>query len=64
MNPIILPIFIQLLVRGSKDRGSNYVLVRWIEKVIMGGLLWACNRKLIKNAHFFARTHILLSLSL
>ena len=39
MNPIIL--FIQLLVRGLRDRESNYVWVQWIEKVIMRGLLWA-----------------------
>ena len=24
---------------AKKDCGSNYVLVKWIEKVIMGGLL-------------------------
>ena len=38
------------------------ILVQWIEKVVMGGLLWACNGKLIKNTHFFAGTFISYSL--
>ena len=37
-------------------------LAQWIKKVIMGGFLWACNRKLIKNAHFFSVTLISYSL--
>ena len=38
---------------ARKDRGSNYVLVQWIEEVIMRGLLWACNRKVVKIGRFF-----------
>ena len=38
---------------ARKDRGSNYALVQWIEEVIMWGLLWACDTKVLKNTRFF-----------
>ena len=37
-------------------------LVQWIKKVLIRGLLWASNRKLIKNTHYFTGTLISYSL--
>ena len=42
---------------------TNCTNVQWIEEMIIRGLLWACNRKVLKNTHLFTRTRFLLSLS-
>ena len=49
---------------ARKDRGSNYVLVQWIEEGMMMGFVMVVIWKLDKNTCLFAANPILLSLCL
>ena len=55
-------LFTQAETVARNDRGSNYVLVQWIEEEIMVGFVMVVIWKLDKNTRLFAGNPILLSL--
>ena len=57
-------LFAQAEPMAKKDRGSNYVLVQWIEEGMMMGFVMVVIWKLDKNTRLFAGNPILLSLCL